>query len=41
MPNYSKNDVAIHGSLVIKLIGKLADVDAEWLEKSLRGWLGF
>jgi mRNA interferase MazF len=31
----------IHGSLAIKLIGKLADVDAELLEKSLRGWLGF
>jgi mRNA interferase MazF len=30
----------LHESLVIKLIGKLADVDAERLEKSLQGWLG-
>jgi mRNA interferase MazF len=31
----------IQESLVIKLIGKLADVDAKRLEQSLRGWLGF
>jgi mRNA interferase MazF len=30
----------VHESLVIKVIGKLADVDAEQLEQSLRGWLG-
>jgi mRNA interferase MazF len=30
----------VHESLVIKVIGKLADVDADRLEKSLRGWLG-
>lgn len=30
----------VHQSLVIKVIGKLADVDAEQLEQSLRGWLG-
>lgn len=31
----------VHESLAIKVIGKLADVDAEQLEQSLRGWLGF
>ncbi len=30
----------VHQSLVIKIIGKLADVDKEQLEQSLRGWLG-
>jgi mRNA interferase MazF len=30
----------VHQSLVIKVIGKLADVDAERLEQSLQGWLG-
>lgn len=30
----------VHESLVVKVIGKLADADAEQLEKSLRGWLG-
>lgn len=30
----------VHERLVIKVIGKLADVDAEQLEQSLRGWLG-
>lgn len=30
----------IHESLVIKVIGKLADVDAEGLEQSLQKWLG-
>lgn len=30
----------VHESLTIKVIGKLADVDAEQLEQSLRGWLG-
>jgi mRNA interferase MazF len=30
----------VHQSLVVKAIGKLADADAELLEKSLRGWLG-
>lgn len=30
----------VHESLVIKVIGKLADVDAERLEQSLQGWLG-
>ena len=30
----------VHGSLVIKVIGKLAEVDAERLEQSLRDWLG-
>jgi mRNA interferase MazF len=30
----------VNESLVIKLIGKLADVDAERLEESLRSWLG-
>ncbi len=29
----------VHESLVIKVIGKLADVDAQQLENSLRGWL--
>lgn len=30
----------VHESLVVKVIGKLADADAEMLEQSLRGWLG-
>ncbi|WP_445633055.1 Type II toxin-antitoxin system PemK/MazF family toxin [Nostoc sp. DSM 114161] len=30
----------VHQNLVVKAIGKLADADAELLEKSLRGWLG-
>jgi mRNA interferase MazF len=30
----------VHESLVIKVIGTLADVDAEQLEKSLRSWIG-
>jgi mRNA interferase MazF len=30
----------VHENLVIKVIGKLADVDAEQIEQSLRGWLG-
>ncbi len=30
----------VHESLVVKAIGKLADTNAELLEKSLRGWLG-
>lgn len=30
----------VHESLVIKVIGKLAEVDAERLDQSLRGWLG-
>ena len=30
----------VHENLVIKVIGKLADVDAEQLEQALRGWLG-
>jgi mRNA interferase MazF len=30
----------VYERLVIKVIGKLADVDAEQLEQSLRGWLG-
>ncbi len=30
----------MHQSLVVKVIGKLADADADQLEKSLRGWLG-
>lgn len=30
----------VHESLVIKVIGKLADVDAERLHQSLQGWLG-
>jgi mRNA interferase MazF len=30
----------VHKSLVVKVIGKLADGDAEVLEQSLRGWLG-
>jgi mRNA interferase MazF len=30
----------VNESLVIKLIGKLADVDVERLEQSLRSWLG-
>ncbi len=31
----------VHESLVVRTIGKLADSDAERLEQSLRGWLGF
>jgi mRNA interferase MazF len=31
---------AVHQSLVIKVVGKLANVDAERLEQSLQGWLG-
>jgi len=30
----------VHESLVIKVIGKLADVDVQRLEQSLQGWLG-
>ena len=30
----------VNRSLVIKTVGKLADVDIERLEQSLRGWLG-
>ncbi|MBW4542333.1 MAG: type II toxin-antitoxin system PemK/MazF family toxin [Myxacorys chilensis ATA2-1-KO14] len=30
----------VHQTLVVKVIGKLADSDAEQLEQSLRGWLG-
>ncbi|MBW4683048.1 MAG: type II toxin-antitoxin system PemK/MazF family toxin [Microcoleus vaginatus WJT46-NPBG5] len=30
----------VHESLVIKVIGKLTDADAEQLEQALRGWLG-
>ena len=30
----------VHERLLIKVIGKLADVDVEQLEQSLRGWLG-
>ncbi|MCC5623781.1 type II toxin-antitoxin system PemK/MazF family toxin [Nostoc sp. CHAB 5715] len=30
----------VHKSLVVKVIGKLADADAELLEQSLRCWLG-
>jgi mRNA interferase MazF len=30
----------VHESLAIKVIGQLAEVDANQLEKSLRGWLG-
>ncbi|WP_269141779.1 hypothetical protein [Nostoc sp. NZL] len=30
----------MHKSLVVKVIGKLADADAELLEQSLRCWLG-
>ena len=29
----------VHESLVIKVIGKLADPDLEMLDQSLRGWL--
>lgn len=31
----------VHESLVVKTIGKLTDSDAERVEQSLRGWLGF
>ncbi|OUL19232.1 MazF family transcriptional regulator [Nostoc sp. T09] len=30
----------VHESLVVATIGKLADIDAEQLEQSLRSWLG-
>ncbi|MBE9209119.1 type II toxin-antitoxin system PemK/MazF family toxin [Nostoc sp. LEGE 06077] len=30
----------VHKSLVVKVIGKLADADAKLLEQSLKGWLG-
>ena len=30
----------VHESLVIKVIGQLAQADADQLEQSLRGWLG-
>ncbi|MEH1959286.1 MAG: type II toxin-antitoxin system PemK/MazF family toxin [Nostoc sp.] len=30
----------VHKSLVVKVIGKLANADAELLEQSLRCWLG-
>jgi mRNA interferase MazF len=30
----------VNGSLVIRTVGKLADVDIQRLEQSLRGWLG-
>ncbi|WP_267923249.1 hypothetical protein [Nostoc mirabile] len=30
----------VHKSLVVKVIGKLADADTELLEQSLRCWLG-
>ncbi len=30
----------VHESLVVKVIGQLADPDAKQLEQSLRGWLG-
>jgi len=30
----------VNRSLVIKTVGKLADVDIDRLDKSLRGWLG-
>jgi mRNA interferase MazF len=30
----------VHENLVLKVIGKLADPDAERLEQSLRDWLG-
>ena len=31
----------VHPSLVVTTIGQLADSDADRLEQSLRGWLGF
>jgi mRNA interferase MazF len=31
----------LHESLVVRTMGKLADSDAEQLEQSIRGWLGF
>lgn len=31
----------VHQSLVVMTIGQLADSDAERLEQSLKGWLGF
>ncbi|MGL4374833.1 MAG: hypothetical protein ACRCT1_00200 [Microcoleaceae cyanobacterium] len=30
----------VHESLVIKVIGKLTDADAEQRDRALRGWLG-
>ncbi|WP_055077278.1 type II toxin-antitoxin system PemK/MazF family toxin [Pseudanabaena sp. 'Roaring Creek'] len=30
----------VNRSLVIKIVGKLADVDIDRLDQSLRGWLG-
>lgn len=30
----------VHKNLIVKVIGKLADADAELLEQSLRCWLG-
>jgi len=30
----------VHDGLVVKVIGKLVDADAEQLEQSLQGWLG-
>ncbi|WP_334985903.1 hypothetical protein [Nostoc sp.] len=30
----------VHKNLIVKMIGKLADADAELLEQSLRCWLG-
>ncbi|WP_313654565.1 type II toxin-antitoxin system PemK/MazF family toxin [Planktothrix agardhii] len=30
----------VHESLIIKVIGKLSNVDADYLQQSLRGWLG-
>ncbi len=30
----------VHGSLVIKALGKLGNADVSQLEESLRGWLG-
>jgi mRNA interferase MazF len=31
----------VHGSLVLKLVGRLSSRDSEQVEKSLRRWLGF
>jgi len=31
----------VHESLVIQVVGQLADIDAKQLEQSLQGWLGF
>jgi mRNA interferase MazF len=30
----------VHQSLIVKVIGKLSEIDANYLEQSLRGWLG-